>query len=91
VKIQKNIVKRAKRGVHVISQLFHAKKDKETIATWRLDPNRILHIFNVRWIVSVWVSLTVHFQTELAINTHVTAVSVSRTYTQPFPRSNAIL
>ena len=54
--------------------MFHAKNDKETIATWRSDLNRILHVFNVRSrsIVSVWRLLTLDSKTELAINTHVT-------------------
>ncbi|KAF9650091.1 hypothetical protein BDM02DRAFT_3112699 [Thelephora ganbajun] len=51
--IQRNIVERGKR--RVISRLFHAKNDKDTIAAWRLDINRVLHVFN----------------TELAISTHV--------------------
>jgi len=49
--IQRNIVERAKRNA--VTRLFHAKNDKETIATWRLDLNRILHVFNVRSIIFV--------------------------------------
>ena len=67
--IQKNVVKQSKRNP--VSRLFHAKSDKETIATWRLELNRILHVFNVRSIASVWPLLTVCFQTELAMNTHI--------------------
>jgi hypothetical protein len=44
--IQGKVVKRGKRN-HV-SRLFHAKNDKEAIAAWRQDLNKILHIFNVR-------------------------------------------
>ena len=44
--IQKNTIKQGKRKG--VSRMFHAKNDKETIATWRSDLNRILHIFNVR-------------------------------------------
>jgi len=33
---------------NVVSQLFHAKYNKEKIAAWKLDLNRILHVFNVR-------------------------------------------
>ena len=40
------------------------------IATWKLDLNRILHVFNVCSVGSVLPSLTPAFQTELAINTH---------------------
>jgi len=49
--IQKNVVKRGKRSG--VSRMFHAKSDKETIATWRLDLNRILHVFNVCAVASV--------------------------------------
>ena len=69
IEIQGKVVKRGKRNV--ISRLFHAKNDKETIASWRLDLDRILHIFNVRSVVFVRPLLTVYFQTELAINTRV--------------------
>ena len=43
--IERKIIKQG--GRHAISRLFHAKNDKETIAGWKLDLNRILHIFNV--------------------------------------------
>ena len=67
------IIKKGKRGV--ISRLLHAKNDKETIAAWKLDLGRILLVFNVSFLVSLWLSLTVHCQTELAINTNVTVAS----------------
>ena len=67
--IQKKIVKQGKRNV--VSRHLHAKDDKERIATWRSDLNRILHVFNVRPAVPVWPVLTFRPQTELAINTHV--------------------
>jgi len=44
--IQRSVIERGKRNV--VSRHFHAKNDKEMIATWRLDLNRILHVFNVR-------------------------------------------
>ena len=68
--IQRKVIEQGKRNV--ISQHLHAKNDKEKIAAWRLDLNRILHVFNVRSIVSIRRSLTRRFKTELAINTHVT-------------------
>ena len=68
--IQQRIVKQGERGA--ISRHFHAKDDKDRIAAWRSDLNRILQIFNVRPIVSARSLLTMCFQTELAINTHVT-------------------
>ena len=49
--IQMEVLKRCKRSV--ISRLFHAKNDKETITTWRLDLHRVLHVFNVRSVTSV--------------------------------------
>ena len=63
------VIKQSKRNV--LSRLFNAKDDKEAIAAWRLDLNRILHVFNVRSIASSPPLLTIRFQTELAINTHV--------------------
>jgi len=54
-----------------VSRLFHAKDDKEAIAAWRLELNRILHVFNVRSVTSVRPSLTARIQTELSISTHV--------------------
>jgi len=58
--------------------MFHAKDDKDTIATWRLDLNRILHVFNVRSATTARPLLTVHFQTELAINTNVAVSDIRR-------------
>ena len=69
-KIQKKIEKKRERNV--VSRHFHAKNDKDKIAAWKSDLVRILHVFNVRSITFVWSLLTVHFQTELAINTHAT-------------------
>ena len=68
--IQRKIAKQGKRGA--ISRYFHAKNDKDKVAAWRSDLVRILQIFNVRPIVSVRSLLTMRFQTELTINTHVT-------------------
>ena len=67
--IQKKIVKWGKRNA--ISRLFHTKADQKAIAAWRLELNRILHIFNVRSVTYARPLLTVHFQTELAVNTNV--------------------
>ena len=44
--IQGNIVKRSKRNA--ISRRYHAKDDKEAIAVWSLDLNRIRRIIDVR-------------------------------------------
>ena len=67
--IQRSVIKQGKRNV--ISQHLHAKNDKEKIAAWSSDLVRILQVFNVRSIISVRILPTWHYQTELAINTHV--------------------
>ena len=33
---------------NAVSRSFHAKKDKETIAAWKLDLYNVLRIFKVR-------------------------------------------
>ena len=43
--VQRKVIKQS--GRNSALRLFHAKKDKETIAAWKVDLNRILHIFNV--------------------------------------------
>ena len=68
------ITKRGKRNA--ISRFLHAKNDRETIAGWKSDLNKILLIFNVSSFILVWPSLTVHLQTELAINTNVTVSDI---------------
>jgi hypothetical protein len=68
--IQGRVIKQSRRNA--VSRLLHAKNDKETIASWKLELNRILHVFNVRSIIFTWSSLTANFQTELAVTTHVT-------------------
>ena len=69
--IQRNVIDQGKRNV--ISRHFHAKNDKEKIAGWKLDLNRILLVFNVRSMISVLrQALTRYSQTELVINTHTT-------------------
>jgi hypothetical protein len=68
--IQRSAVEPDKRNP--ISRIFNAKKDKATIAAWRSDLDRILHVFEVRSTVhSLPTLLTVHLQTELALHTHV--------------------
>ena len=68
--IQENIVKRS-RG-NAIFRRYRAKDDKEAIAAWRLDLSLILHVFDVRSIISMWPLLTVRFQDELGIDTRAT-------------------
>jgi len=67
--IQKKIAEKCRRNLP--SRLLNAKNDKETIATWKLDLNRILHIFNVCPVVAARILLTIHLQMELVITTHV--------------------
>ena len=74
--IQRKVIKRS--GRNPASRLLHAKNDKETIATWKQDLNRILQVFNVSFIVHVWPYLTAHSQTELAMNTHVIVSDIYR-------------
>ena len=71
--IQSKVTKRS--GRNPVSRLLHAKSDKEVITAWKSDLNRILHIFNVRSVAFTRPSLTISFQTELAVNTHVLAMS----------------
>jgi len=49
--IQGNIIERSKRNV--ISRRYHAKDDKEAIAAWSLDLNRIRRVFDVRSVTPV--------------------------------------
>jgi hypothetical protein len=76
--IQEKVIEKV--GRNLLSRLVYAKDDKDAIASWRLDLNRILHIFNVRSVVSVRLSPTV-FQTELAINTNANVSDVRRDVT----------
>jgi hypothetical protein len=59
-----------------VSRLLHAMSDKDTIAGWNLDLNRILHVFNVRSVIVSLLLLTLCFQTELALNTHLTVSDI---------------
>jgi len=49
--IQGKLVKWGGRGA--ISRHLRAKDDKKTIATWRLDLDKILQVFNVRSVLAV--------------------------------------
>lgn len=73
MEIRRKAIKRAKRNV--VSRFLHAKNDKEMITSWKADLSGILHVFNVRLIVSVQLLLTICSQTELAINTHHNVVN----------------
>jgi len=43
------MIKEGKRSV--ISQRLHAKNNKEKMAAWKLDLDRIIQVFNVRSVV----------------------------------------
>jgi hypothetical protein len=47
--IQRKIIEKGKRNP--VSRLLHAKNDKEMIAAWKSDLNKILLVFNVRSVV----------------------------------------
>jgi len=68
--IQRNIVKGDKRNA--ISRRYHAKDDKDAVATWKLGLDRILRVFNVRSVTPARRSLTFGFQIELGANTYAT-------------------
>ena len=57
--IQRRVIKQSKRNS--VSRLFHAKNDKEKVAAWKSDLNRILHVFNVRSGTSAWSLLIICF------------------------------
>jgi hypothetical protein len=56
--IQSKVTKKGKRNA--VSRIFHAKNDKETIATWKSDLSKILLVFNVSSVVILWLLLTDH-------------------------------
>ena len=56
--IREKIVEKC--GRSLLSRLANAKNDKETLATWKSDLNRILHVFNVCPVFAARISLTVH-------------------------------
>lgn len=76
LEIEENVVEKGRRKL--LSRLVHARNDKEVMAAWRSDLNRVLHIFNVRSASFVRQSLTVLFQTEMAINTHMMVSDLHR-------------
>ena len=68
--IQKSAVEPDKRSF--LSHIFNLKSDKDRVAAWRSDLDRILHIFEVRSTVCFLPTLlTVPLQTELALHTNV--------------------
>jgi hypothetical protein len=78
--IQGKISKKGKRNP--VSRFFHAKYDKETIATLKSDLSGILQTFNVRSVTSVWLLLTVRSQTALALNTNTIVTDIRHIMTK---------
>jgi hypothetical protein len=78
--IQRKIIKKGKRGA--VFRFIHSKGDKETIASWKAKLSKALLIFNVRSIVVVWLLLTVHSQTELALNNNAIVSGIDRNVTE---------
>ena len=75
--IRRKVVKRG--GRNAVSRFLQARNDKESIATWRLDLHRVLHVFNMRSEVYVRPRvLSVYLQAELAINTNIAVSDVHR-------------
>ena len=73
--IQGEVLKRGGRGR--VSRFLHSRDDKDVIAAWKSDLNRLLHVFNVR---SVRVCLVAtdfsHLKTELILNTHTIVTDI---------------
>ena len=72
--IQRKVTKQSQRNA--LSRFFHARNDKEKIAAWKLELDRILRVFNVRSVNLTWLSLSVPFQTELSLRTAVAVTSI---------------
>ena len=57
---------------NIFSRILNPNKDKEAIAAWRSELDRIVHVFEVCSTVrSLPTILTVHLQIELALHTNV--------------------
>ena len=73
--IQRSAVEQDKRNL--LSRIRSRKKDKDAIAAWRSDLDRIVRVFEVCSTVhSPSTLLTVHPQIELALHTHVAVSNV---------------
>ena len=71
-RIQNNVIKRSKRCL--VSRVLRSKTDKDAIAAWRQDLDRILQIFTVRPLNPIRQLLICYLQAELLMNTHLTVV-----------------
>ena len=59
VEIQRTIIKQS--GQNPVTGLLNMNDDKESITTWKLDFNKILHVFNVCRLGPTPLSLTSSF------------------------------
>ena len=75
-RINRGVISRSKRPAG--SRFLYAKDDQNVIATWKEDLIRVIHVFNVRSADSGRYLLTVPFQTELAISTHIMVTDIHR-------------
>lgn len=57
--IQKRVIERDKRNP--ILELLRVRNDRDEIVAWKLELNRILHVFNVRSAALARLLLTVSF------------------------------
>jgi hypothetical protein len=57
-------------------RFLHARNDKDKIAAWKLELDRILQVFNVRSATLTWPSLIVPFQLELGVSILVTVTDI---------------
>ena len=71
---QRHIIERGKRNP--ISRRYHAKEDKEVVATWKLNLDGVLGVFNVCSATSPRRLLNSCFQNELRINADATASDI---------------
>lgn len=74
--IQRKVIGQS--GQNAIPRLAHTKNDKDAIAAWELDLNRILHVFNVRLVAFNWLLLIILSQTGLVVNTHLAVPELRR-------------
>ena len=80
--IEKRVVERGER--RVASRLLHRNNpNEETIATWRLDLNQILQVFEVRSVTFIYPLLTFRLQTNLKTNTHVIVLGAPHDVSDP--------
>ena len=74
--IRRKVIKHSKRNV--VYRHLLARNDKDKIAVWRVDLEKIVRNFNVRSIVTIRRLLTLDSQTALAINTNVIVSNINR-------------